>query len=80
MLQEEDADSLPGAFLRPAPPRPSEQWEMVMEDIEEVDEPTGTLSSMNTLRTKGTAGEFGTNTSKSKRVDASNYSSWTKLT
>ncbi|KAI0073621.1 hypothetical protein K474DRAFT_1774616 [Panus rudis PR-1116 ss-1] len=48
-----------------AMPRPSEQWEMVMEDIQEVDESTlGTMSSNNTLRSNRTAGEFGTSHSK----------------
>ena len=55
----------PGAFSDAQPARPSEQWEMVMEDIQEVDEPVGTVSSVNsTLRTKGPSGEFGTNGSK----------------
>ncbi|KAI0752625.1 hypothetical protein C8Q80DRAFT_1147351, partial [Daedaleopsis nitida] len=46
-------------------PRPSEQWEVVMEDIEEVDERAiGTTSSKNSLRTV-CGGEFGTHSSKS---------------
>ena len=45
--------------------RPSEKWTMVMEDIEEVDEPIGTMSSTNTLSSKASAGEFGSRSSKS---------------
>ncbi|KAM5546136.1 hypothetical protein V8D89_000262 [Ganoderma adspersum] len=44
--------------------RPSEQWEVVMEDIVEVDETMGTTSSKNSLKTVSN-GEFGTHTSKS---------------
>lgn len=61
---EEDADVFSDATGKL--PRPSEQWEIVMDDIEEVDETNGTLTSMNTLRTKGSAGEFGTNGTKCK--------------
>lgn len=46
-------------------PRPSEQWEVVMESIEELEEhSSGTLSSTRTLGNPGNAGEFGTNGSK----------------
>ena len=44
-------------------PRPSEQWEVVMEDIAEVDETMGTASSKDSLRTVS-GGEFGTQSSK----------------
>ncbi|EIW51952.1 uncharacterized protein TRAVEDRAFT_40763 [Trametes versicolor FP-101664 SS1] len=45
-------------------PRPSEQWEVVMDDIAEVDESgMGTMSSKGSLRTVSN-GEFGTHTSK----------------
>ncbi|KAI0827279.1 hypothetical protein BC628DRAFT_163841 [Trametes gibbosa] len=46
-------------------PRPSEQWEVVMDDIEEVDEGSGmgTMSSKGSLRTVS-HGEFGTHSSK----------------
>ncbi|KAI8989039.1 hypothetical protein BD414DRAFT_577756 [Trametes punicea] len=45
-------------------PRPSEQWEVVMDDIEEVDESgLGTMSSKGSLRTVAN-GEFGTHSSK----------------
>ena len=44
-------------------PRPSEQWEVVMDDIAEVDETMGTASSKNSLKTVSNS-EFGTNTSK----------------
>lgn len=45
--------------------RPSEQWEIVMEDIEEESESFGTASSKGTLR-GGAPGEFGSHNSKSK--------------
>lgn len=51
--------------LRELISRPSEQWEVVMEDIQEVDElssATGTLSSMKSMR----SGEFGSSSSKSE--------------
>ncbi|KAJ3551568.1 hypothetical protein NM688_g4624 [Phlebia brevispora] len=60
--EEDNAEALEAMLQSPAP-RPSEQWEIVMEDIEEVDETNGTLTS--TFRSKGNAGEFGTNGSKS---------------
>ncbi|TFK77984.1 hypothetical protein K466DRAFT_668559, partial [Polyporus arcularius HHB13444] len=44
-------------------PRPSEQWEIVMEDIAEADETMGTASSKDSLRT-ALGGEFGTHSSK----------------
>ncbi|TFY51980.1 hypothetical protein EVJ58_g10271 [Rhodofomes roseus] len=44
-------------------PRPSEQWEIVMEDIQEVAEPLGTTSSKGTLGSmRGGAEEFGSKT------------------
>ncbi|KAF5348828.1 hypothetical protein D9756_009829 [Leucocoprinus leucothites] len=49
--------------------RPSEQWEVVMESIEEVEEngssSQGTLSSLRTPRAVHSSGEFGTANSKS---------------
>ena len=49
-------------------PRPSEQWEVVMEDIEEVDESrNGTMSSKSSLRTISN-GEFGTHSSKGECI------------
>ncbi|KAF7790667.1 hypothetical protein EIP86_001623 [Pleurotus ostreatoroseus] len=63
-LDENEHDET-GASIRSHLSRPSEQWEMVMDDIEEVDELMGTMSSMSTLRSNGTAGEFGTAGSKS---------------
>lgn len=48
-------------------PRPSEQWEIVMEDIEEESESIGTASSKRTFRSvAGAAGEFGSHSAKSK--------------
>ncbi|KAK2460755.1 hypothetical protein APHAL10511_007225 [Amanita phalloides] len=43
--------------------RPSEQWEVVMDNIEEMEEPSSAQGSLNSLRTVGkdqSAGEFGT--------------------
>ena len=46
-------------------PRPSEQWEVVMDSIAEVEENSqGTLSSQRTVNNNGTAGEFGTGNSR----------------
>lgn len=50
-------------------PRPSEQWEIVMDNIVEEDESgsnSGTITSMRSVRTLGAAGEFGTAGSKSR--------------
>ncbi|KAH9931534.1 uncharacterized protein B0H18DRAFT_1208857 [Fomitopsis serialis] len=45
-------------------PRPSEQWEVVMEDIQEAPEPLGTISSKGTLTSmRGGTEEFGSKTS-----------------
>ncbi|KAG5643325.1 hypothetical protein DXG03_001175 [Asterophora parasitica] len=55
-------------------PRPSEQWEVVMESIEEIEErgSQGTLSSLRTLgSTNRGSGEFGTGMSKSSSVSSS---------
>ncbi len=51
-------------------PRPSEQWEIVMEDIAEADETMGTASSKDSLRT-ALGGEFGTHSSKGKCLSSS---------
>lgn len=41
-------------------PRPSEQWEIVMEDIQEMPEPLGTISSKGTITSiRGGGEEFG---------------------
>jgi hypothetical protein len=47
--------------------RPSDQWEIVMESIQEVEESTsqGTLSSQRTIETPHSSGEFGAVHSKS---------------
>lgn len=57
--------------------RPSEQWEMVMDSIEELEEGSsssqGTLTSQRTLTALGGTGEFGTANSKCKfpfRIDS----------
>lgn len=61
-------DLIPPDPFRAGPPRPSEQWEMVMDNIEEVDEngigAVGTMSSIRTVN--GNASEFGTGGSKSE--------------
>ncbi|KAI0319347.1 hypothetical protein OF83DRAFT_1170302 [Amylostereum chailletii] len=56
-------------------PRPSEQWEVVMDDIEEIPEGAeshsqGTLSSLRTISGNG-AGEFGTGGTKSSSMSSS---------
>lgn len=65
--EDTDQDADETSQTRPLP-RPSEQWEMVMEDIAEVEETgsMGTLSSMRSLQPQGSAGEFGTSSSKSE--------------
>ncbi|TCD63195.1 hypothetical protein EIP91_005862 [Steccherinum ochraceum] len=63
---DQDQDVEDDTPSRPLP-RPSEQWEMVMEDIEEEEEGSnmGSMTSMKTLNQQGNAGEFGTSGSKS---------------
>ncbi|GJE93483.1 hypothetical protein PsYK624_096420 [Phanerochaete sordida] len=68
--EEEDMDPFAeDSLMAEEPPRPSEQWEVVMDDIEEVDESqpasrSGTLTSTRNVRTPVTPGEFGTAGSK----------------
>ena len=73
---EDDSDSMSvdESPLHPshrysAMPRPSEAWEVVMDDIQELPE-TSAQNSLNSLRTvdNGNAGEFGTSNSKSKPI------------
>ncbi|KAL0946234.1 hypothetical protein HGRIS_012493 [Hohenbuehelia grisea] len=74
-------ESPPTDDWRPPAPRPSEQWEIVMESIEELDEESSSGSSQNTLTSKGTCsssrtlggstGEFGTGSSKASSVSSS---------
>ncbi|KAF9224932.1 hypothetical protein BS17DRAFT_751942 [Gyrodon lividus] len=54
-----------------AMPRPSEQWEMVMESIAEVDEDTKSTLKSNRGAYNIQAGEFGTHTSKASGVTSS---------
>ncbi|EKM57137.1 uncharacterized protein PHACADRAFT_254714 [Phanerochaete carnosa HHB-10118-sp] len=66
---EEDEDDLlmDDSLMAEQPPRPSEQWEIVMDDIEEIDEAvskSNTLTSLQSVRSPGTPGEFGTAGSK----------------
>ena len=62
---EEADDVTPSAT--PAPPtRPSEQWEIVMDDIVEVEENgKSAMATLESLKTPVAAGEFGTAGSKS---------------
>lgn len=65
---EENDMPLPGDLFQ-VPARPSEQWEVVMDNIDEEDETgsnSNTLTSMRSMRTPGAAGEFGTAGSKGK--------------
>lgn len=49
--------------------RPSEQWEIVMESIQEVEETASSQGTLSSLRTVGTgSGEFGTSGSKCKII------------
>lgn len=66
-LDSDDVDMEPPSpsFGHSNMPRPSEQWEVVMDDIEEVEgegSQPGTLTSLKTV--SGAAGEFGTAGSK----------------
>lgn len=67
-MAEETATEDIGSHRHFQMPRPSEQWEVVMESIEEMMEDSssqGTLSSTRTLNNvNGMSGEFGTGTSK----------------
>ncbi|PPQ97269.1 hypothetical protein CVT26_006662 [Gymnopilus dilepis] len=71
--QEKEIDDDASSYQSSRPPRPSEQWEMVMDSIEEVEEGSsqGTLSSQRTLNNIGHTGEFGTGSSKSSTVSSS---------
>jgi len=53
-----------------AMPRPSEAWEVVMDDIQEVPEMSSLQNTLNSLRTVSSdnAGEFGSTNSKSKSI------------
>ncbi|CAA7266176.1 unnamed protein product [Cyclocybe aegerita] len=68
-LQDDAQDD---SSIRTAIPRPSEQWEMVMDSIEEVEENSsqGSLSSQRTLNNT-IPGEFGTGSSRSTTVTSS---------
>ncbi|KAH9947784.1 hypothetical protein B0H21DRAFT_737235 [Amylocystis lapponica] len=68
-IRSDDTSDSGGQVSRYELPRPSEQWEMVMEDIEEVQESSssGTVSSKGSLGSKN-SGEFGTASSKSSTI------------
>jgi len=63
---EEDEDD--SNSNRPQMPRPSEQWEIVMDTIQELEESSSqaTLSSLRTAGSGHATGEFGTALSKCK--------------
>ena len=71
---EDDSDSMSTdeSPQRPlhysAIPRPSEAWEVVMDDIQEVPETSSSQNTLNSLRTVGSnnTSEFGTASSKCK--------------
>ncbi|KAA1471897.1 hypothetical protein DENSPDRAFT_146522 [Dentipellis sp. KUC8613] len=68
---EDSASDAPAGFGA-AMPRPSEQWEIVMDDIEEeTSSQGGTLTSMRTASSRTQVGEFGTGGSKSSSVSSS---------
>ncbi|PPQ92172.1 hypothetical protein CVT25_008946 [Psilocybe cyanescens] len=71
--QESEQETRDDASYQNARSRPSEQWEMVMDSIEELEEESsqGTLKSQRTLGHNGVAGEFGTGGSKSTTVSSS---------
>jgi len=53
----------------PAMSRPSEAWEVVMDDIQELPETSSSQNTLNSLRTiNNNAGEFGTANSKCKPI------------
>ena len=61
-LDEENGDCV---SYQSAMPRPSEQWEVVMDSIAEVEEDSQrTLSSQRTISNNGTVGEFGSGNSR----------------
>ena len=73
---EDDSDSMSveespqrPSYNYPAIPRPSEAWEVVMDDIQEVAE-TSSQNTLNSLRTVNSSntGEFGTANSKCKLI------------
>lgn len=74
---ESDSES---DFCSSRPPRPSEQWEVVMDSIKECDENSsqGTMSSQRTLN-NDIAGEFGTGSSKCKMIFKSTQFSFAYL-
>lgn len=72
---EDDSDSMtvdespqPPCRYSAIVPRPSEAWEVVMDDIQEVPETSSSQNTLNSLRTvnSNNAGEFGTANSKCK--------------
>ena len=74
---EDDSDSMSvdGSPQRPSycysvMARPSEAWEVVMDNIQEVPETSSSQNTLNTLRTvnSGNAGEFGTADSKCEPI------------
>jgi hypothetical protein len=63
-VQQHKVDEEDGVSYR-STTRPSEQWEVVMDSIAEVEEYSqGTLSSQRTVSNNGTVGEFGLGSSR----------------
>lgn len=74
---EDDSDSISvdespkrPSYHYPAIPRPSEAWDVVMDDIQEVPETSSSQNTLNSLRTvnSNNTGEFGTANSKCKSI------------
>ena len=74
---EDDSDSMSvdecsqrPPHLYPVMPRPSEAWEVVMDNIQEVPETSSSQNTLNSLRTVSSdnAGEFGTANSKCRPI------------
>ena len=68
MSVDEPPQRLPHRY--PVMPRPSEAWEVAMDDIQEVPETSSSQNTLNSLRTvsSNNAGEFGTANSKCKPI------------
>lgn len=76
-LDKEDEDCV---SYRSTMPRPSEQWEVVMDSIAEVEENSqGTLSSQRTISDNGTVGDFGMGSSRCMYGDSNKEVSNTNL-
>ncbi|KAG1819070.1 uncharacterized protein BJ212DRAFT_1343984 [Suillus subaureus] len=68
---EDEQDAAEESSRAPVIPRPSEQWEIVMDSIAEVDEDAASTLKNNQARNATQAGEFGTNGGKASSVGSS---------